>query len=447
MNLKNIPFCNSRSTLVNKIGKVFDNKLLVRNLKISLLLDGTEEFVVFVFVVHNSKGPAIPASPKISLGISCNRRLLGFCLRDHALDLAASNRFVLDPSITVSPISHEMDSRLLRLGHFLSNLLELRNYLLLCHRHRDRASIRFDANSSYAAQCLAIRSLTHLSQGETLGFRCHLVSPSQPTSFQQLAVSTLLIFLRAGRILTAQRQEILRALDRGGDFFQQLLQVFVAVDEVDLGGVHNQQVGLRVVKEKVFVGLYDLHQVILADGLLAGRVLFLQPLLQHFRRGLQIDDEVGRGQLFAKIIEVAIVGIEFLIVEVEAGEELVLFKNVIGHHGLIRPRPQIESAQLLEAANQKRQLGLEGGAGLAFVERFQKWIVFRLDNALGGQTLSQNPRQRALPNSYGTFNRDVTGKLEKLGHGLMTWRLSSGTRKQNIWLRLRTQLRERLTAE
>jgi hypothetical protein len=135
MNLKNIPFCNSRSTLVNKIGKVFDYKLLVRNLKISLLLDGTEEFVVFVFVVHNSKGPAIPASPK-SLGISCNPRLLGFCLRDHALDLAASNRFVLDPSITVSPISHEMDSWLLRLGHFLRNLLELRNYFFLCHRHK-----------------------------------------------------------------------------------------------------------------------------------------------------------------------------------------------------------------------------------------------------------------------------------------------------------------------
>ncbi len=30
--------------------------------------------------------------------------------------------------------------------------------------------------------------------------------------------------------------------------------------------------------------------------------------------------------------------------------------------------------------------------------------------------LSQNPRQRALPNSYRTFNRNVTGKLEKLGH-------------------------------
>jgi hypothetical protein len=78
---------------------------------------------------------------------------------------------------------------------------------------------------------------------------------------------------------------------------------------------------------------------------------------------------------------------------------------------------------------------LEGCAGLALVERLQKWIVFRFDNALGGQALSENPRQRALPNSYGTFDRDVTGKLEKLGHGL-SWR----TGKQNILLRASAQL-------
>jgi hypothetical protein len=62
-------------------------------------------------------------------------------------------------------------------------------------------------------------------------------------------------------------------------------------------------------------------------------------------------------------------------------------------------------------------LGLEGGSALAFIECFQKWIVFRFDDPLRGQALSQNPRQCALPNAYGTFNRNVTGKLEKIGHG------------------------------
>jgi hypothetical protein len=74
--------------------------------------------------------------------------------------------------------------------------------------------------------------------------------------------------------------------------------------------------------------------------------------------------------------------------------------------------------QLLEAADKECQLGLEGGSALAFIECFQKWIVFRFDDPLRRQTLSENSRQCALPNAYGTFDGDVTGKLEKICHGL-----------------------------
>src|SRR5260370_12681798 len=181
----------------------------------------------------------------------------------------------------------------------------------------------------------------------------------------------------------------------------------------------------------MFVGLHNFHQVILADGLLAGRILFLQPLLQHFRRGLQVDDEMGRGELLAEIIEVAIVGIQLLIVEVEAREQFVFFEDVIGNDGLVRARAQIKRAQLLEAPDQECELGLEARPGFAIVERFLKCIVFRFDDALGGQALSKNPRQRAFPNAYGTFDRNVTGKLEKLGHRLVIsdWRLSWRTEK------------------
>ena len=38
--------------------------------------------------------------------------------------------------------------------------------------------------------------------------------------------------LRARGVLTAEREKILRAFDGLGDFAQQLLQVFVAVDEI-----------------------------------------------------------------------------------------------------------------------------------------------------------------------------------------------------------------------
>jgi hypothetical protein len=149
-----------------------------------------------------------------------------------------------------------------------------------------------------------------------------------------------------------------------------------------------------------------------------GAFFFFSRFLQHFRSRLQINHEVRRGNLFAKIIEVAIVGIEFLIVEIEAGEELVFFKNVIGDDSLIRMGTEIERTQLFEAPDQECQLCLEGGSRLALIERLQKRIVRRFDDALGRQALSENRCQGALAHAYGTFNRNVTGKFEKLGHGV-----------------------------
>jgi hypothetical protein len=82
-------------------------------------------------------------------------------------------------------------------------------------------------------------------------------------------------------------------------------------------------------------------------------------------------------------------------------------------------RPEIKRAQLFETADQECELGLKRGAGLSLIKRLQKRIVFGLDDALRGQTLSENPCQRALSNSYWTFDRDITGKLEKIGHELL----------------------------
>ena len=89
-------------------------------------------------------------------------------------------------------------------------------------------------------------------------------------------------------------------------------------------------------KKEVFVGLGHFFNVIVADGALAGRVFLAQPLFQHLRRGLQINHQIGRGQLRAKIIVKAIVNFQLLIVQVQAGEQLVFFKNIIGHNAFAR---------------------------------------------------------------------------------------------------------------
>ena len=47
------------------------------------------------------------------------------------------------------------------------------------------------------------------------------------------------------------------------------------------------------------------------------------------RAGLQINNQVRRGKLLAKIIVVAVISIEFLIGQVEAGKKLVFFEDKV----------------------------------------------------------------------------------------------------------------------
>ena len=125
------------------------------------------------------------------------------------------------------------------------------------------------------------------------------------------------------------------AFDRGGDFAQQLLQVFVAVDEINFRSIDDQQVRRRVVKEEMFVGLDHFFQVLVIDRFLIGGILLSKALFQNFGRGLQVNDEVGSGKLIAEMIVVAVIGIEFLIGQIEAGEKLVFFEDKIGDYDLL----------------------------------------------------------------------------------------------------------------
>src|ERR1700761_5622084 len=100
--------------------------------------------------------------------------------------------------------------------------------------------------------------------------------------------------LRVGRVLVrSQRQEVLRAADRLAHTPPQRLQIFAALDEIDLRSVHDQQIRRRVVEEEMFIGFHYFFQIVVADRLLTRRALFFQTLLQDLWRGLQVDDEVG----------------------------------------------------------------------------------------------------------------------------------------------------------
>ena len=78
----------------------------------------------------------------------------------------------------------------------------------------------------------------------------------------------------------------------------------MAVDEVDIVRVHYQQIRSCVVKEEVLVCLDDLFNVVIADCRFTRSVFPAQTPLQNFRTCLQVDDKIGRGQLFAEIVVV-----------------------------------------------------------------------------------------------------------------------------------------------
>src|SRR5258708_6122929 len=218
--------------------------------------------------------------------------------------------------------------------------------------------------------------------------------------------------------MASQRQEVLRPLDRRRHLPQQLLQILVALYEINLRSIHDQQIRRRVVKEKVFVRLDHFFQIVFVDRFSSRRILLFQALLQHFGRGLQVNDEIRCGQLLAEMVVVAVIDFEFLIVQVEAGENLVLLEDKVGDYGFLRAWAQVEGAKLLEAANHESKLRLEAGPRLAFVEGAEEGIVLRLHNLLRVETLGKDPRQRALANSYGTFDCNITGQLKKISHWL-----------------------------
>src|SRR4249920_216558 len=66
---------------------------------------------------------------------------------------------------------------------------------------------------------------------------------------------------RAALIRATERQEVLRAFDRFLQATKELLQIFAALDEIDFGGVDDQQVGAGIAEEKVFVGAGDFFDV------------------------------------------------------------------------------------------------------------------------------------------------------------------------------------------
>src|SRR6185312_3984225 len=112
-------------------------------------------------------------------------------------------------------------------------------------------------------------------------------------------------------------------------------------------------------EEEVFVGLHDFLNVVIADRYFTMRTFFTQAFLQNFRRGLQVNHQIGDRKLIMEMMIITVVNVQFLVSKVDISENFIFFKNVVGDNQLLRTALHLQFLQLLETANHESELGLE----------------------------------------------------------------------------------------
>ena len=148
-----------------------------------------------------------------------------------------------------------------------------------------------------------------------------------------------------------------------------------------------------------------------------GSVLLLQPLLQHLGRRLQVNHQVGRRNVLPEQIVVAVVNLQLVIAQVQAGKQLVFLEDVIGNDRLVGIALHVQRGQLLIPRDQKGKLRLEGRTALSVVEALEERVALRFADALRVQRLRDDLAQRALADSDGAFNGDIARRFEQVCHG------------------------------
>jgi len=181
----------------------------------------------------------------------------------------------------------------------------------------------------------------------------------------------------------------LRAFDGVLEAAEEELEVFAALDEIDIGGVDDQEVGGGVAEEEVFVGGGDFFDVFGRNLGFVARGFFGDAGAENFGLGLEVDDEIGSGNVRGQGFVVAVVEFELFVIEIEIGEDAVFFEEEIGEDRAGSFHSESFADSFL-AFDQEIHLGAEGGAGFFLVEIGEEGIVFTVVNAAGVKTLCED---------------------------------------------------------
>ena len=123
--------------------------------------------------------------------------------------------------------------------------------------------------------------------------------------------------------------------------------------------------------------------------------LFGDARAEDFRLGLEIDDEIRLRKLDGEGLVIALIELQFGIIEIEIGEDAVLFHQVVGDD---RARSVAGKgfADAFLALHQKIELSVESGAGFFVVEIGQERIVLAIIDAAGMKPFGEDTGQGGL---------------------------------------------------
>ena len=101
--------------------------------------------------------------------------------------------------------------------------------------------------------------------------------------------------------------------------------------------------------------------------------------------GTQVDEQVRQGDLFSQSLVNAVIHLQFIPGQVDAGEEGILGEGVIGKQGPARGDDSGDTPALLVIAAEKEEdLGLEGVTGAVRIEiREERVLLKDLEQHIG----------------------------------------------------------------
>ena len=191
---------------------------------------------------------------------------------------------------------------------------------------------------------------------------------------------------------------------------EEKLEVFAALDEVDVGSVDDQEVGGRVAKEEMFVGARDFLDVFRGDVGFVGGSFLGDARAEYFGLGLEVDNQVGSGNVGGEGFVVALVELEFGVVEIEIGEDAVFFHEEIGEDRAGSFDGE-GFAEALLALDEEVHLRTESGAGLGVVKVGEKGIVLAIVDAASVEAFGEDAGEGGFADAQRAFNDDEAGRL------------------------------------